>query len=183
MAFVAIYDSCVLFPRTMRDILVRVAAAGLVRAQWSEHIHEELRAKLVAKYTDMADGEQIPKLIDFLTRSVPDCLVRGYEGLIESFTFDDPDDRHVAAAAVRAGAQVIVTRDGRGFPQEFLDRHEICAKDPDDFVADLIDLPRAGAAMHQIVTEMAEDAHSTVDDIIAKLRKNKMVLTATKLSR
>ena len=78
---------------------------------------------------------------------------------------------------------MIVTRDGRGFSREFLDQHEMCTKDPDDFVADLIDLPRAGAAMHQIVTEMAEDAHLTVDDIIVKLRKNKMVLTATKLAR
>jgi len=183
MAFVAIYDSCVLFPRAMRDILTRVAAAGLVRAQWTEHIHEELRAKLVEKYPDMAEGEQIEKLISFLTSAVPDCLVRGYEGLIESFDLDDPDDRHVAAAAIKAGAQVIVTRDGRGFSKSFLDEHFMYLKDPDDFVADLIDLPRAGSIMHQIVTEMAEDSHITVADIIKKLRKNKMVLTATKLER
>jgi hypothetical protein len=88
-----------------------------------------------------------------LTNAVPGCLVRGYEDLIDTFKLDDPDDGHVAAAAVKAGAQVIVTRDGRGFPQSFLDEHDICLKDPDDFVADLIDLPRAGPLMHQIVTD------------------------------
>jgi predicted nucleic acid-binding protein len=171
MAFVAIYDSCVLFPRTMRDILTRVAAAGLVRAQWSEHIHRELGEKLVVKYPDMAEGTQIDKLIEFLTATVPDCLVVGYEGLIDSFDLPDPNDRHVAAAAIKAGAQVIVTRDGRGFPDEFLDQHDMCLKDPDDFVADLIDLPRAGPVMHQIVTEMAEDADLDVADVIKKLRR------------
>jgi hypothetical protein len=183
MALVAIYDSCVLFPRTMRDILTRVAAAGLVRARWTEHIHQELRETLVEKYPDMAKGEQIAKLIEFLTNSVPDCLVRGYEGLIDSFKLDDPDDGHIAAVAVKAGAQVIVTRDGRGFPDEFLDEHDLCLKDPDDFVADLIDLPRAGPVMHQIVTEMAEDSDIPVSDVIAKLRRNRMLLTATKLER
>ena len=59
----------------------------------------------------------------------------------------------------------------------------MCLKDPDDFVADLIDLPRAGHVMHQIVTEMAEDSDLEVADVIKKLRKNKMVSTATKLER
>lgn len=183
MAFVAIYDACVLFPRTMRDILTRIAAAGLVRARWSEHIHDELRTRLVVQYPDMAEGEQIDKLIGFLMRTVPDCLVRGYECLIGSFELPDPDDRHVAAAAIKAGAQVIVTRDGRGFSEEFLAEQDICLKDPDDFVADLIDLPRAGPKIHQIVTEMAEDAGLVVSDVIEKLRKNNMLLTATKLER
>lgn len=183
MAFLAIYDSCVLFPRTMRDILTRIAAAGIVRAQWTEHIHDELRQRLVAKYPDMAEGEQINKLIAFLTRSVPDCLVHGYEDLIEGIHVQDPGDRHVAAAAIKSGAQVIVTRDGRGFQPEFLARHDLCLKDPDDFVADLIDLPRAGPVMHQIVTEMAVDSDVSVSEVIKKLRKNKMVLSAAKLDR
>jgi hypothetical protein len=137
----------------------------------------------VAKYPDMAEGQQIAKLIKFLTNAVPDCLVHGYEGLIDSFKLDDPNDWHVAAVAVKAGAHVIVTRDGRGFPDTFLNEHDLCLKDPDDFVADLIDLPRAGHVMHQIVTEMAEDSDVPVSDVIAKLRRNKMVLTATKLER
>ncbi len=138
MAFVAIYDTCVLFPRMMRDILTRAAAAGLVRVQWTEHIHVELRQRLVEKYPDMAEGEQINKLIDYLVRTVPDCLVDGYEELIEGIECDDPDDRHVAAAAIKAGAQAIITRDRRGFPPEFLKRHHILLKDPDDFMADLM---------------------------------------------
>ncbi|MCH5641675.1 PIN domain-containing protein [Gordonia sp. ABSL49_1] len=160
-----------------------MAAAGLVRAQWTNHIHDELRARLVDKYPDMAEGEQINKLISYITGVVPDCLVEGYEDLIEAFELPDAKDRHVAAAAIKAGAQVIVSRDGRGFPDEFLSRHGIVQKDPDDFVADLIDLPRAGPVMHSIVTAMADDQDKTVEDVMNALRKNKMPLTVAKLER
>ncbi len=36
--------------------------------------------------------------------AVPDCLVTGYEGLIENLNLPDPDDRHVLAAAIRCQA-------------------------------------------------------------------------------
>ena len=41
MAFVVIYDACVLYPAPLRDFLIRVAATGLVQARWSEQILDE----------------------------------------------------------------------------------------------------------------------------------------------
>jgi hypothetical protein len=38
MAFVVIYDACVLYPAPLRDLLVRVAQAGVVRARWTTEI-------------------------------------------------------------------------------------------------------------------------------------------------
>jgi hypothetical protein len=32
MAFVVIYDACVLYPNTLRDLLIRVSLNGFVRA-------------------------------------------------------------------------------------------------------------------------------------------------------
>lgn len=40
--------------------------------------------------------------------AVRDCLIEGYEPLIDELKFPDPGDRHVLAAAIRAGAQDIV---------------------------------------------------------------------------
>ncbi|MCL4207270.1 MAG: PIN domain-containing protein [Pirellulaceae bacterium] len=42
-----------------------------------------------------------------------DCPVTGYEDLIPAINLPDPDDRHVLATAIRAGADVVVTDDLR----------------------------------------------------------------------
>jgi hypothetical protein len=59
-----------------------------------------------------------------MNEAVRDCLVTGYEDLIESLTLPDPDDRHVLAAAIRAGAEVIVTYNLKDFSPEALARFD-----------------------------------------------------------
>jgi predicted nucleic acid-binding protein len=44
-----------------------------------------------------------------MNEAVRDCLVTGHEALIATLSLPDPDDRHVLAAAIHAGAEVIVT--------------------------------------------------------------------------
>jgi hypothetical protein len=63
-------------------------------------------------------------------------MVTDYANLISAMP-NDAKDRHVAAAAVRAGAQVIVTTNLRDFAQL---PSGIEAKSPDDFLCDLFDL-------------------------------------------
>ena len=41
-AFVAVYDACVLYPSTTRDLLIRIAQAGLVQAKWTDAILDEV---------------------------------------------------------------------------------------------------------------------------------------------
>jgi hypothetical protein len=41
MAFVVIYDACVLYPAPLRDLLVRLGQSGVVRARWSSQILDE----------------------------------------------------------------------------------------------------------------------------------------------
>ena len=46
-----------------------------------------------------------------------DALVHGYEPLLPAMT-NQEKDRHVLAAAVAAGAEIIVTRNLRDFPRQ-----------------------------------------------------------------
>ncbi|MCT7982886.1 PIN domain-containing protein [Laspinema sp. A4] len=56
----------------------------------------------------------------------------------------DPGDRHVLAAAIRCGAEIIVTFNFSDFPPESLEPYEIEAMHPDDFIVNLIDIsPKA----------------------------------------
>jgi hypothetical protein len=64
--------------------------------------------------------------------AVPAQAVQG-ELRREEKSMPNPDDRHVLAAAIRAGADVIVTYNLTDFPAETLARFDIEALHPDDF--------------------------------------------------
>lgn len=46
MVVTAVYDANVLFPNTLRDLLIRVAQADMVRAKWTEAILDEMLTAL-----------------------------------------------------------------------------------------------------------------------------------------
>jgi hypothetical protein len=43
----AIYDANVLYPAPLRDLFIRLTQAGLVRARWTEAIHDEWVRKVL----------------------------------------------------------------------------------------------------------------------------------------
>ena len=42
MPFIVVYDANALYPNAQRDLLIRIAAAGLVQAKWTEQILDEM---------------------------------------------------------------------------------------------------------------------------------------------
>ena len=135
---VAVYDACVLYPAPLRDLLMHLAVAGLVRARWTDAIHEEWIRNLLANRPDLTRA-QLEHTRALMDRAVPDALVQGYEPRIPSLALPDADDRHVLAAAVEAGAEVIVTSNLADFPRAALEPHGVRAVAPDEFVAGLFD--------------------------------------------
>src|SRR5450631_3346720 len=101
-----VYDANILYPAPLRDLFIRLAQTGLVRARWTDTIHDEW-VRNVLKDNPGLSAERLARTRTLMNEAVRDCLVAGYEGLIDSMTLPDPDDRHVLAAAVRAGADVI----------------------------------------------------------------------------
>ena len=78
-----------------------------------------------------------------------EAMVTGHEPYIDVMK-NDPKDRHVAAAAVKAGAQVIVTSNVRDFASL---PEGIEAQNPDEFLCNLFDL--APGLMVEIIREQA----------------------------
>ena len=66
-------------------------------------------------------------------------LVKNYKSLIDSLALPDPDDRHVLATAINAGAELIVTFNLRDFPTSALAPYNIEAIHPDKFIAELFE--------------------------------------------
>jgi hypothetical protein len=136
VAFVVVLDTCVLYPAHLRDCLLRLAELDLFVPRWSLAITDELSRNLIGIGIDAV---AVGRLLGAMGGAFPEAEVAGYEQLIESMTCD-AKDRHVAAAAVRAGASGIVTFNVRDFPSESLERYEIDTLHPDDFLLDLLDL-------------------------------------------
>ncbi len=111
---------------------------GLFRAKWSDMVHQEWMAAVQRDFPDVT-REQLERTRDLMNRHAEDCLVTGFEGLIEGLDLPDPNDRHVLAAAIRSSADVIVTQNLKDFPQNRLDAYGMEAQHPDTFITHLFD--------------------------------------------
>lgn len=181
MAFVAIYDANVLYPSVLRDVLIRVAAAGLVQAKWTETILDETFRNLKANRPDL-DPDKLTRTRTAMKGAIRDCLVVGYEPLIDAVQLPDPGDRHVLAAAIRAKAQVIVTFNLKEFPQETLALWDVEAVHPDAFLEAQIDLnPQIVYAVLQRIADSCKKPPLTVADLLESLERTGLVASVAAL--
>ena len=95
----------------------------------------------------------------------------GYRELIPSMG-NDEKDRHVTAAAVKAGCEVIVTYNLEHFQPEHLKPLDITARHPDEFLIDLYYLnPEVVVhALHQQGAALKEKR--TISQVLDSLRIN-----------
>lgn len=159
-------DANVLFPFTLRDTVLRTAAEGCFQVLWSEQILEEASRNLVQ--SGVMTGKQAARLRAVMEQAFPEAMVRGHERLIDVM-LNDPNDRHVAAAAVKAKARVIVTSNIRDF------RHlppGIEAMRPDEFLVGLLE---AGPeVVLRALREQAADLRRppvTIEELLGRLER------------
>ncbi len=100
MSFVALYDANVLYPGSLRDLLVRLGQSRLFQAKWTEQILDEVFRAIVRNQPEL--GGKLVRTRELMTDAIADVSVGGYEPLVASIELPDPRDRHVlAAAAIR----------------------------------------------------------------------------------
>ncbi|WP_017716069.1 PIN domain-containing protein [Kamptonema formosum] len=131
-----VLDACVLFPMYLRDVLLCTAEAGLYIPYWSQKILDEAMGNLVS--AGKISAEKAMSLEEIMKAAFPEAMVEVPVGL-EQLMRNDPKDRHVLAAAVKADADVIVTDNIADFPTAALAYWNIKAQTPDEFLSDLFD--------------------------------------------
>lgn len=183
MAFVVIYDANVLYPATLRDVLLRIAMSGLVQAKWTDEILDEVFSNIEKRRQDI-EPARLQRTRQLMVQAVRDCLVTGYEPLIDAVVLPDPDDRHVLAAAIRAKAQMIVTYNLQDFPSDALSSWDVEAKHPDDFLVDQFNLDPI--RVHKAVQSVADswsNPPGTAADVLDILETSAMPQIAAVLRR
>lgn len=133
-------DACVLLPYQLADLLLRLADAEMYEPLWSEDILAEVERNLITTFD--VPPEKAARRLNHMRAAFPNAVVDGYHHLVAAMT-NDPKDRHVAAAAVRGHAALIVTANLRDFPPNTLEHYDIEAVHPDKFLQDQLDLAPA----------------------------------------
>lgn len=133
----ALLDANVLYPATLRSLLIDLSVLEVYHAYWTGAIHDEWTRNLLAHRPDLnpASLQRTRRLMD---QALDDALITDYEPLIETLSLPDPDDRHVLAAAIHGETEWIVTQNVRDFPPEVLAPWGVRAVHPDEFVQDLL---------------------------------------------
>jgi predicted nucleic acid-binding protein len=178
--FSVIYDACVLYPAPLRDLLMHLALTDLFKARWTDEIHEEWINALLRR--GQYDRSILERTRDLMDQNVRDAKVTNYEYLIDSLELPDPDDRHVLAAAIKSGADAIVTTNLKDFPSEVLSEYDIEAIHPDDFIFYQIDmnpLSACGAVKRQ--RESLKKPPMAIDGFLLVLQKQELPQTVSAL--
>lgn len=128
-------DTCVLYPTFLRDVLCGLAEAGLFEPFWSPRILDEWRH--AAARSGPLESAGVEAEIARLTARFPNACVTPNPDLQNTLALPDPDDAHVLAAAIAAGADSLLTLNLKDFPTRTVSRHGLFRRDPDGFVMEL----------------------------------------------
>lgn len=181
MTFIVVYDANVLYPNTLRDLLIRIAQSDTVQAKWTSQILDEMVTALARNRPDIPPA-RLHRLRNLMNAAVRDCLVSEYEPLIEGLKLPDPGDRHVLAAAIKSSAQVIVTRNRKHFPVSDLGPWGVTAKSPDSFVLDQLGINgRVVAASVRQIADSRVSPPSSVDEVLGELERDGLVQSVVAL--
>ncbi|HEX2208096.1 MAG TPA: PIN domain-containing protein [Longimicrobium sp.] len=137
----AVLDANVLYPFQLRNLLLHLAVDGLFEPLWSDQIIEECMRNL--RSTAGLSEAQCAHLLGQMRGAFPEAWGTGYEGAADGLHVPDEGDRHVIALAIHHEAEVIITRNGRHFPEAQLREVGVRPMEPDQFVARLLKRNRA----------------------------------------
>jgi hypothetical protein len=152
----------------LADTLLRLAAGPrLFWPKWSDQIMVEVSRTLQENF-----GLSAQKVIyreSEIRRHFPEAWIDGYEDLIPAMT-NHPKDRHVLAAAVRAGAKIVVTYNIKDFPRSSLMPYSIVAQGPSAFLKDLY--VAAPTLVMQTLEDQAAAIGKSMPYLLSRLQVN-----------
>ena len=159
---------------------MQLALTDLFKAHWTDQIHEEWIEALLRR--DKYDRTTLERTRELMDAHVRDAKVSGYKDLIAALVLPDPDDRHVLAAAIKVGANAIVTFNLKDFPDDFLSKYGIEAVHPDEFVYGQIDLaPAIACGAIKRHRESLNNPPKAKDEFLAILQKQQLPQTISAL--
>lgn len=132
-------DTNVLFSAALRDILIELAAARVIRLYWSEAVLDELGETILAA-RPTTPKTRLASRRAAMTAALPDANVVPAPDRVLVAKLPDPRDEHVLAAALDGGCTTLLTFNLKDFPAEqlALEDADMTAVHPDTFLLTLL---------------------------------------------
>jgi hypothetical protein len=167
--FGAVLDTCVLYPMPLADTLLLAASTNLFTFHWTEDLLDELQRIMLR---NGRSAEEATRRTAQMRRIFAESEITGHQGLVTALALPDPDDRHVLAAAIRAGVGLIVTYNLSDFPDAVLSEYDIRAAHPDVFLRDLVDrFPQPIVSLLRRQAGSLKRRPMTFEDLLDRLDK------------
>lgn len=176
-------DANVLYASSLRDLLVQLALADVLDLRWSASVQEEWTGA-IARHRPDIPRERTARTRVLMESALPDAMVSEYEHLIQGLSLPDTDDRHVLAAAISSGSNLILTFNLKDFPDDALAPHNIIAVHPDDFLTTLAETtPNPFMGATAAIRERLISPAMSMQDYFVMLAKTGLPQLAVALSK
>ena len=133
-----VLDACVLYPPSLRDLLLTLAALDAFDVCWSEPILEELSRNVVADNPQLDPIRFREHTLGEMRKHFPEAMSNVAQSEIDRMD-NHPKDRHVAAVGVARSADAIVTINLKDFASQVLREADVAVVTPGQLVERVLD--------------------------------------------
>lgn len=161
--YAVVIDANILAESAISDLFLRLSEEPrLISPRWTVEIWAEARRTMVTRRPEDITDSRIASA----QATFPEAMVDDYAGFLERCT-NDPRDRHILAAAIRAKVETIVTMNVKHFKATDLATWGITASHPGDYLKVLYDLDEG--VVVSVLHRMAELRKKTLLEMLSRL--------------
>ena len=169
---IVLADANVLYSRVLRDYLLYASVRRLITIRWSQRILNEMSENLIKNLPnfDHAAADALTRgMSEFFPNAMVEPTAEHYE-VFRKLHMPDEDDRHVVAAGIAAGANILCTSNIKDFPADVMKRAGIQLVTPDMLLTSLaVNYPDKMEQIHQ--TSVASLKGATDESTLAALER------------
>lgn len=165
-------DTSVLFPFSVMDLFLALAADHVHDVLWTEELLDEWERVIVREHH--RSPETAASITNAIREFFDDARVDPalYRGRIVEMPGPDPDDHVHSAAAIAGGAELLITWDKSGFPAEELRAQGLRVIDPDTYLVEIfVDLEAEVRATIDDIARSKSRPPMSVSDVLAALER------------
>ena len=126
---IVVLDACVLYPPSLRDLLLTLPALDAFEVRWSEEILDEVRRNVLADNPEVDPVRFTSHTLGAMRRAFPEAMRAADLATVEALD-NDPKDRHVAALALDSQATAVITLNVKDFKSTVLDQARVAVLTP-----------------------------------------------------